>query len=292
MAKSTTWISAVVVVVVLGGGATWMLRQSRGAPSTPPTVAAASPTVPEQSNTAASVPDTSAANSARSVAERTIDEAAAKQRYAILTVYRPNDVASDTMRAAVKAQQTRVAARAEMVAVNRDDPANAALVTRFKLDQAPIPITIVVAPNGAVTGGFPQELKADVNLAKSFVSSGMANVLKVLQDGKLAIVCLQNNKTTLNAKNQALARELAADPQLASISSVQTMDPADRAEVDFYKQCGVNTGARKAQVLLLVPPGKVVGVFDGDTAKDAVMAKLVSACGSGGCGTGGGGCGP
>lgn len=290
MSKSATWISVVVVVAVLGGGATWMLRQSREAPSAPPAVTTAIPTVPEQAQAAVPAPKTSQAEAANSAAERAVNDAAAKHRYAILTVYRPKDAASDTMRAAVKAQRARVTSRADLVEANIDDTANQTLITRFGLEKAPVPITLVVAPNGAVTGGFPQELKADVNLAKSFVSSGMANVLKVLQDGKLAIVCLQNNKTTLNAKNQALARELAADPQLASISSIQTMDPADRTEADFYKQCGVTTGTRKAQVLLLVPPGKVVGVFDGDTAKDAVMAQLVSACGGGGCGPSG--CGP
>jgi len=144
-----------------------------------------------------------------------------------------------------------------------------------------------VAPNGAVTAGFPTELKPEVKLAKTFVSTGLANVLKTLQSGKMAVVCLQNGRTTLNKQTQALAKEIAADPRLAGQAASLTMDPADRAEVDFYTQCKVPKGARKAQLLLLVPPGTVVGVFDGDTAKDAVMAKIQSACSGGSCGPSG-----
>jgi hypothetical protein len=290
MPKLKVWISVFLVVAVLGGGAAWTLRRSRGAPAVPPAVAAASSALREQTPAAAPAPSADREEPANSAAMRAVDDAAAKNRYAVITFYRSNDAASDTMRAAVQAQRARVASRAELVAVDRDDPANQTLVTRFGLEQAPVPITLVVAPNGAVTRGFPRELGSDVNLAEAFVSSGLAKALKIVQDGKLAIVCLQNGRTTLNKRNQTLASELAADPQLASISAVLTMDPADRGEADFYRQCGVTTGARKAQVLLLVPPGRVVGVFDGDTAKETVMTKIVSACSGGSCGPSG--CGP
>jgi hypothetical protein len=284
MSKSIAWISAGVVVAVLGGGAVWMLRPSQGTPAAPPAVAAASPTVTEQAPAAAPAPREEPVNS---TAIRAVDDAAKHHRYAIITFYRPKDAASDTMRAAVKAQRVRVASRADLMEVDRDDPDNEALVARFGLEQAPIPITLVVAPNGAVTAGFPQELKAKVNLSKAFVSTGLANVLKILQSGKMAVVCLQNGRTTLNKENQVLAKEITAAPQLAGITEILTMNPDNRAEADFYTQCKVTKGTRKAQLLLLVPPGRVVGVFDGNTAKETVMAKIQSACSGGSCGPGG-----
>jgi len=290
MSKSITWTGVIVVVAVLCGGAVWALRQSRGAPTAPPAVAPPAPAVPARPEATAPTRATVSTKPAESPAERAVDKAAAKHRYAIITVYRQQDPASDTMRAVVKAKQARVVSRADLVEVDRDNAANQALITRLGLEKAPIPIALVVAPNGAVTAGFPNEMKSDVNLAKSFVSTGMSNVLKVLQGGKLAVVCLQNSRTALNTKNQALAKAIAADPQLASVSEVLTMDPADRMEADFYKQCKVTTGTKNAQVLLLVPPGKVVGVFDADTSKDAVMAKIQSACSGGSCGPSG--CGP
>ncbi len=79
------------------------------------------------------------------------------------------------MLASVNAIQGRLANRADFTTVSMGDPANRAVITRFGADRSPIPLTIVVAPNGAVTAGFPQVLNANADFSSVFVSHGLAD---------------------------------------------------------------------------------------------------------------------
>lgn len=218
-----------------------------------------------------------------------ISAAAKQNRYVFVTFYRKDDAASKKMQAAMKPVQAKLSRRASFVSVDIDDPVQQEVVSRYGADRSPIPLTLVVAPNGAVTAGFPTEIKK-TDFSDAFVSDGMASVLKVLQAKKLAAVCVQGSRTKNNKKNLATADELKAAPELGGAVEIVKIDPSDRAEAKFMKECQVDTRSTDAQLLLLAPPGKLVGKFTSADTKDTIMASLKSALGGGGCG--GGSCGP
>jgi len=195
------------------------------------------------------------------------------------------------MLATVKSVQGKLSARASFTTADVGNPVHKVLINRYGVDRAPMPLTLVLAPNGAVTGGFPKEVKP-TDFSDVFVSNGMADVLKALQNGKLAAVCLQNGRTKYNKESLGAAQGMGADSRLSGRVEVIKIDPADRAESKFLQQCKVNTGSANSQVMLLVPPGKMLGVFDGNTTKDKLMASLQSALSSCGSGCGPSGCGP
>lgn len=223
----------------------------------------------------------------KSAAELAMEKAATQQRYVIATFFKSKDDASSQMLKTASAAATRVKDRADFVRIDVANAAHKPLIARYGLEDAPIPMTLVIAPNGAVTAAFPRTMKDKEDLSTAFVSAGMADILKVVQAGKLAVVCLKNAKTTLNAEGDATVKKLCADKQLAGITDTLVMDPADPKEAEFYKRCGVKTDHPKAQILLVAPPGRVIGVFDGDITSDQLMARLTQACGSGGCGPSG-----
>jgi hypothetical protein len=117
----------------------------------------------------------------------------------------------------------------------------------------------------------------------------MASVLMVLQSQKLAAVCIQGAKTKNNKKSLATAEELKAAPELGGAVEIVKIDPSDRAEAKLLKECQVDTRSIDAQLLVLAPPGKLVGKFASADTMDTIMTSLKSALG-GGCG--GGSCGP
>lgn len=223
----------------------------------------------------------------KSAAEQAIEKAANQHRYVIATFYKSKDDASSKMLKTASAAAKQVKDRADFVRIDVGSAAHKPIMARYGLDDAPIPITLVIAPNGAVTAAFPRTMKDTVDLKSAFVSEGMADILKVVQAGKLAVVCLKNAKTTFNAESDATIKKLCTDKQLAGITDTLVLDPADPKEAAFYKRCGVKTDNPKAQILLVAPPGRVIGVFDGDITADQLMARLTQACGSGGCGSGG-----
>lgn len=226
-----------------------------------------------------------------SAAEKAIRSAAGRQRYVVVTFYKKGDAAGSKMLAAVKSMQSKLSNRADFVTVDSGNPANQALVTRYGVDRAPSPLTLALAPNGAVTAGFPNEIKT-TDFSNVFVSGGEAAVLKTLQSGKLALVCLQNGKTKYNKASVTAAEGLKADKTLPGSVGIVKIDPSDRRESEFLQKCRVNAGLANSQVMMIIPPGRILGTFDGNTTKDKLMASLQSALKSCGSGCGPSGCGP
>jgi len=223
-----------------------------------------------------------------------ISAAAKQNRYVFVTFYRKDDDASRKMQAVLKPVQAKLSHRASFVSVDVDDPVQQGVVSRYGADRSPIPLTLVIAPNGAVTAGFPNEIKK-ADFSAVFVSDGMASVLKVLQDRKLAAVCVQGSRTKNNKKSLATAEELKAAPELGGAVEIVKIDPSDRSESKFMKTCQVDTRSTDAQLLVLAPPGNLVGKFTSVDTKDTIMTSLKSALGGGGCGGGScapSGCGP
>jgi len=229
-----------------------------------------------------------------SPAEAAISEAARRNRYVFVTFYRKNDGASKKMQTAMKSAQNKLSHRAGFVSVDVDDPVHQEVLARYGADRSPMPLTLVIAPNGAVTAGFPNEIKK-TDFSDVFVSNGLATALKVLQSQKLAAVCVQGTRTKNNKKSLATAEELKAAPELGGAVEIVKIDPSDRSELKFMKMCQVDTRSTDAQLLVLAPPGKLVGRFNGTATKDTIMASLRASLGGGGCGSGGcgpSGCGP
>ncbi len=218
-----------------------------------------------------------------------ISAAAKQDRYVFITFYKKDDDASKKMQATLKPVQAKLSRRASFVSVDVDDPIQQELVSRYGADRSPIPLTLVVAPNGAVTAGIKK-----TDFSKAFVSDGMASVIKVMQDRKLAAVCIQGPRTKNNKKSLATAEKLKAAPELGGAVEIVKINPSDPAESRFIKECKIDTRSTDAQLLVLAPPGKLVGKFTSADTMDTIMASLKSAlgggCGGGSCGAGG--CGP
>ena len=226
-----------------------------------------------------------------SPAKTAIQAAAKRNRYAIVTFYKKNDTASTKMLADAKRLQAKHASRAAFVSVDVGNAIHKQLISQYGVDRSPVPLTLVIAPNGAVTAGYPNAINK-TDLSDAFVSEGTADVLKVLQSGKLALVCLQNSKTKFNKESMAAAEGLKADKTLPGLVEIVQIDPSDSRESKFLQKCKADADSTNAQVVMIIPPGTVLGTFDGDTTKDKLMAGLQSGMKACGTGCGPSGCGP
>jgi hypothetical protein len=210
----------------------------------------------------------------------------------VVTFYKKPDAASDKMLAAVRSVQSKLSARANFTGADVGNQANQGLVKRYGIDKATIPLTLVIAPNGAVTGGITGTVDA-AKITDAFASDGMASVLKVLQGGKLALLCVQNGKTKFNSESMKAATDFKADSRLPGAVEIVKIDPSNRGEAKFLGICKVEPSASTAQIVMIVPPGKILGRFEGQTTKDTMYASLQTALKSSGCAPGAGaGCCP
>ncbi|MCE5322524.1 hypothetical protein LLG46_04315 [bacterium] len=226
-----------------------------------------------------------------SPAETAIQAAAKQGRYAIVTFYKQNDAASTKMLEEAKKLQANYSSRANFVIADVGNAVHNEIITKYGADRAPMPLTLVIAPNGAVTAGYPNAINK-TDISDAFVSNGMAEVLKVLQDGKLAAICIQNSKTKLNKESLAAAEGLKYGAQFQNALEIVKIDPSDSSESKLIQTLKVDASTENAQMVVIAPPGRIIGTFDGTATTDSIAATLIKAlsggtCGSGGCGSGG-----
>lgn len=209
-----------------------------------------------------------------SQAEAALEKAAADGKYTFLVFYKTNDAATQAMSATLKEGLSTRGEIATGAYVQVGQPGEQALVDRFDVSRAPMPMTIAVAPNGAITGMFAQKLTAD-GVENSFVTPTMTKCMKSLQEGKLVFVCVQG---PAKAASPASLKDFQADPHFKDRLVAFSMLAADPAEGKFLKQMQIDTSkAKGTTTVLLAPPGVLVGKFDEFASKDDIAAALAKA---------------
>ncbi len=223
-----------------------------------------------------------------------LQQAASADKYLFVFFWKEKNQQTDAMWSVLQSAMGKAADRAESVAVNVTDPAEKTMVTKFGIDRSPVPLVLVFAPNGAITKGLP--VKCDEKqLLQAFVSPGTAQCLKALQSRKLVLLSVQARKPQVQQVSlQQGVADFASDPRYAAATETVVIDPADPAETSFLQDLQVDPRTATSVTVFLVPPGSVVGKFDGAVTKEQLVAKLQAAqsnpCAGGKCGPGG--CGP
>jgi hypothetical protein len=222
-----------------------------------------------------------------------IKQASEANKYLFLFFSKSDDDQTLALRKVFDATMEKVADRAQWIAVNVTDSSEKAIVAKFDLGRAPMPLVLAVAPNGAITGGFPKKFE-EKELLEAFVSPVMQKVMKHLQDKRLVLVCVQNDKTKSNDAAMQGVRDFKADKRFVSATEIVMLDPADPAETAFLADMKIDPKTEEAMTIFLAPPGSAIAEYKGATDKEEMASTLQKAsssgCGSGGCGPGG--CGP
>jgi hypothetical protein len=220
-----------------------------------------------------------------------IKQAADAGKYLFVFFSKADDEQTLAMRKVYDKAMEKLTDRAQAVGVNITDASESAIVDKFDLSRAPMPLVLAIAPNGAITGGFPTKFE-EQQLLDAFATPGTQKVMKSLQDGKLVFVCVQNDKTKSNDAAMQGVRDFKSDARFASATEIITLDPADKKEATFLTDLKVPADTAEAVTVFVAPPGRAIGKFEGATNKDALVELISKAssgcgCGPGGCGSGG-----
>jgi hypothetical protein len=187
----------------------------------------------------------------------------------------------------------KMADEAKWVAVNKNASSEKAIVEKLQVQTAPMPLVIAMAPNGAITGGFPpgQNLTEE-RLKGAIATPGLQKCLKALQERKIVFLCAQNKKTRFNSAAMRGVNDFKSDPRFAQFTEIVTIDPANKVEGKFISQLKIDPNTNGAITAFLAPPGSIIGKFEGATDKNMLLASLQRAMASCGSGCGPQGCGP
>ena len=206
-----------------------------------------------------------------SKAQEVLGQSAEQQKYTFLLFYKEDNTATRTMARTLKEGVAQRTDQASLCLVAVADPAEQAVVKKFGVARAPLPFTLAIAPNGAITGLFSQKLTA-AHIEGSFVTAGMAQCMKSMQDKKLVLVCVQASPRTATP---AAVKDFQADPEFkdrVAVISVQLNDPS---EAPFLKQMELDASKVKgSSIVFLAPPAVLVGKFASTTTKAELAAAL------------------
>lgn len=226
-----------------------------------------------------------------------IEQAGRADKYVFALFYRDENEQTTKARELIASARKKIDRKSEEVEINIVDPSEQDVVTRFGTSRAPTPLVLVIAPNGAIMGGFPaNQLTDDAKLVDAIGCKASEQTLKALQMKNMVALCVQSRKTADNFRAMSSVEEFVKDPKYAATTAVVTADPTNDADATFLTKLGVDLKSPVATTVLLAPPGSVIGTFQGATAKDKLVAAVQAAAApkAGGCCPPGSGksCGP
>jgi hypothetical protein len=96
-----------------------------------------------------------------------VDQAAKAKQHLFIFFYRQDDAQTQALKAAFDSAAAATGGRADSLAIFITDPSKEGIVKRFGLSEAPMPLVLVLASNGAVSASFPSNFNKDQSLEVS-----------------------------------------------------------------------------------------------------------------------------
>ena len=229
---------------------------------------------------------TSAAPADTSHGAAAIKKAAKANKYLFIFFWKDDAQRTSAARGVFQSAMTKIA-DAESVEIKTTDPAEQQIATRYGVDRAPMPFVLAIAPNGAMTKGFPTQFD-EKQLRQAFVSPCTAECMKALQDRNLVLLCVEPSASKIKQVSlQKGVQDFTEDEEYTKNSKVVAVNAGDPAEAAFLRDLRVDPKTPDRVTVLMAPPAAVVGTFVGNVTKDELTAKLKSAqsgcCPGGSC---------
>lgn len=201
----------------------------------------------------------------------TLQQSQQAGKFTFIVFYKDNSPQTQKMLQAVQQTVANRGQQMTMAVASVSSPDGQAMAEQFNVTRAPMPITVAVAPNGAVTGLFPRQV-AKANLDAAVVSPVMMECMKQLQDQKLVFVCLTQSE---QAAVPAGVRALELDPQFKDRMALVALNVQNTAEARLMQQIKVDANqVQGPYAALIAPPGVLVGHFNGTSSAEQIAAAI------------------
>ncbi len=200
-----------------------------------------------------------------------LDAAGREGRFTFVVFFKEDSVASREMLKAAKAGTASREKQTVVTTARVNDPSERELVERFGIGRAPMPVTVAVAPNGAITGVFAKTLTEE-HIDAAIVTPTMMKCMKSLQNNKLVFVLVSASD---KAQIPAGVKALQSDPLFRDRMTFASMRVDDPAETRFISQMKIDPRRVVGPyAVLIAPPGVLVGHFDSAASGAQIAAAI------------------
>jgi hypothetical protein len=194
--------------------------------------------------------------------------------FTYILFWKQNDPNTQQFAETIRKGTARRPKAATWTSIDVKDPANQKLVAQYGVSRAPMPLALCVAENGAVTAVFTRRPN-DEQLDRAIVTPAMVIVTKALQDKKIVVVHV---KPSADAPLPYGALEFTKDSEFQARAIVVDVLASDAAEARFLKDMEYNaTSVNNSSVVIMAPPGVLVGKFAANASMSDIATKLHAA---------------
>ena len=213
-----------------------------------------------------------------------IAEAAAAKQFLGLVFYEAQDSSLSSLSSSIATFNKSSAKKIAVYNAKVSDPANQEIAKKYGIQGGgDLPLILIVAPNGAITGGFPKTITSEQLKQGINVSDLMLKTLKALQEQKVALVALQNSTTKFSAESWAGVNDFANDTTYKNLVTAIKADPSAAGSLEFIKQCQLVAPLTEATVVVLLPPGKIGKILNGKITKADILGALQTCAAGSNC---------
>jgi hypothetical protein len=195
-------------------------------------------------------------------------------KFTFILFWKENNAATQGMTETLKRAVAQRSQRAEWISVNVNDATQRTLVDRYHVERAPMPMVLCVASNGAITGGMVRQI-SDAAIDKALVTPAMTEATKALQDKRIVVIHAKRDPQMALPTGAA---GFVADPSFKERTTVVNVGLDDPVEARFVKEMDFKPGELSdSMVVVLAPPGVLVGKYQGSVSTEKIAADLHAA---------------
>jgi hypothetical protein len=184
-------------------------------------------------------------------------------------------------------------AKSDVVQMDRADAANKDLVTKYGVAGAPMPLILVIARNGIVTGGLTAAQASADQLVKLIPSPAKEDVLKSLSEGKSVFLVVSSK--SMKEKDEVMNTCAQACIEMQNNAKLIGLDLEDQKEKDFIAELKIDPTIKSPQTFVINAKGQITGTFNNDVSSTELVANAKKLPATSGCGSScktGAGCAP
>jgi hypothetical protein len=174
--------------------------------------------------------------------------------------------------------------------MNTSDAANSALVSKYRLTGAPMPLILILDKNGTTAGGLALKDATAEKLVDMIPTPKSSELIKALAEGKSVYIVVYKESMT-SKKNIADNCAVACGKMDNTCVTVMVgLDDKKEAKLLQSLKCDVN--AKEPVTYVINKAGQIVGTYNGLTDVNTLVSTAKKAP-AGGCCPGGakpGGC--
>jgi hypothetical protein len=214
--------------------------------------------------------------------ESTRTAASKQDKYTFIMFWKNQDDATKVMWNTLQQNLSSKKDKTTFVAVNTNDPTEQNLVKEYGVSRAPMPLTLAIAPNGAITGSFVKNINTEY-IDQSFVSPAKSRCMLTLQSRKMVLLCVNPGAKSEMPKG---VQDFKSIPCYRDVVNVVSVSTQESGEAGFLKELGVPQQNKGTTVVFMAPPGVMVGQFNANVTQQQLIAELKKAgksCGVDGC---------